>query len=326
MPEQPGPGNEDGLLCAVREAVRAANGDGSEGNMWGESPVLSLAGVDVRVEDYWGPDSLITWLDVFARSLDQQGFSGRLHATPTAMPPRWFRFGREPRAGAFIALEQPLTERSFATRWCQDAVAWARLGGGEAHLAAGPVLQLDTSADVAQHFTRSLVNVRAILAYLDPARARAARVWVQQDGLTVYQAYDPTAGWEALVERAREAVVSNSATARLAFIDLTPKWSYGWADRGRPLPSLPVRAVNTNNALWTRRLPDVHALQLLNSVHLDRVLDLSRWTVTELHSGRYLVQARDLAAWCAPGGPSADVLAQARADFAPALATPDDLP
>ncbi|MGV9268096.1 hypothetical protein ACWDRR_25925 [Kitasatospora sp. NPDC003701] len=327
VPEQPGPGGETGLLAAAQEAASAANGDGSERAMWGQAPALTLAGVDVSLKDYWGPDSLTAWLAAFARSLEQQGFAGRVGATPAVMPPHWFRFGLEPRATAFIALEHPLTEQAAVDRWCREADAWAGHSGGEAHLAAGAVLQRDSASDVAQRFARSLANSRtATLVYLDPANPRAARVWVQQDGLAVYQAYDLDARRETLVERARDAVLANAARTRLAFVDLTPKWSYGWQDRGRPLPTLPVHAVYGNDPLWARRLPDVHALQLLNSAHLDRVRDLSSWTVTEVHPGRYLVQARDLAAWCALGGPSDAVLARARADFGPALATSDDLP
>lgn len=326
VPEQPGARSEVGLLTAVQEAVSAANGDGGEENMWGQAPALSLAGVDVRLKDYWGPGSLTAWLGAFARSLAQQGFAGRVHATPVVRPPDWFRFGREMRVGAYVALEHPLTEQTTAESWCREADDWARRGGGEAHVAVGPVLQHDASAEVARHLARSLANVRATLAYLHRAEPRAARVWAQQDGLAVYQAYDPTAPWEALVDRAREALMANASRARLAFVDLTPTWAYGWEDRSRPLQTLPVHAVHHNDPVWARRLPDAHALQLVNSAHLDRVLDLSRWSVTEVQPGRHLVQARDLAAWCAPGGPSDDVLARARADFAPAIATPDDLP
>ncbi|MQS17546.1 hypothetical protein F7Q99_36510 [Streptomyces kaniharaensis] len=326
VPEHQNAGGDARLLAAVQEAASAANSYGNGGTMRGQAPALTLAGVDVSLKDYWGPDSLTAWLGAFARTLEQQGFGGRVGATPAVMPPYWFRFGREPRAGAFIALEHPLTERPFAENWCREADAWAGRGGGEAHLAAGSVLQRDSSADVAQHLARSLANSRtATLAYLDPLEPRATRVWAQQDGLAVYQAHDPAARWEDLIDRARDAVLANAARARFAFADMTPKWAYGWADSARPLPAIPVHALYRNDPLWARRLPDVHALQLLTGAHLDRVRDLSAWTVTEVHPGRFLVQARDLAAWCAPGGPSDAVLARARSDFGPALAAPDDL-
>ncbi|MFG2845966.1 hypothetical protein ACGF12_22770 [Kitasatospora sp. NPDC048296] len=325
VPEQQHPGGGAELLDAVQAAVAAANGDGAEGAMWGQAPALTLAGAGVSLKDYWGPDSLTSWLDAFARALAVHGLTGRVAATPAVMPPRWFRFGAEPRAGAFLALERPLTERTFAEPWCQSAYAWAGRSGGEAHLAAGAVLQRVPSTDVARYLARSLANTRTTLAYLDPDRPRASRVWAQDDGLAVLQVYDPAAGWEALVKRARDAVLANAARARLAFIDMTPKWSYGWEDRGRELPAVPVHAVYNNDPLWARRLPDVHAIQLLNSTHLNQAVDLSGWTITEVNPGRYLVEARDLAAWCAQGAPSEAVLAQARADFGPALATPEDL-
>ncbi|MFD9685222.1 hypothetical protein ACFXPX_04975 [Kitasatospora sp. NPDC059146] len=325
VPEQQNTGGEAELLDAVQAAVNAANGGGRGETMWGQGPVLTLAGAGVSLKDYWGPDSLTAWLLAFARALEAHGLAGRVAATPAVMPPRWFRFGAGPRAGAFLALKQPLTERPFAEDWCRDADAWARLGGGQVHLAAGAVLQRGPSTDIARHLARSLSNTHTSLAYLDEDRTRASRVWAQDDGLAVIQVYDPAAGWEALVERARHAVLSNAARARLAFVDMTQSWSYGWQDRGRELPTVPVHAVSRNDPLWARRLPDVHAIQLLTGRHLDRVHDLSGWDVTEIHPGRWLVETRDLAAWCAPGGPPEDMLVRARADFGAAIVTERDL-
>ncbi|MET9396116.1 hypothetical protein [Kitasatospora sp. NPDC002965] len=103
------------------------------------------------------------------------------------MPPDWLRFGREPRATAYVVLEHPPTERQAVESWCREAAAWARHGGGEAHLATGAVLQHDRSADIAQHFARSLAHSStATLTYLDHAGPSAGRVWVQPDGLAVY--------------------------------------------------------------------------------------------------------------------------------------------
>ena len=61
---------------------------------------------------------------------------------------------------------------------------------------------------------------------------------------------------------------------------------------------------------------------MLRDAHLECAHDLSDWEITDLGSGRHLVQARDLAPWYADTLPADDeVLAQARADFAGALLT-----
>ena len=73
--------------------------------------------------------------------------------------------------------------------------------------------------------------------------------------------------------------------------------------------------------LWDRYVPDVNGIQLLTAAHLDRVGNLDGWLVEEVAAGRYLVQARDLEPWYAQPDPQADVLAQARAQFADVLLT-----
>lgn len=66
-------------------------------------------------------------------------------------------------------------------------------------------------------------------------------------------------------------------------------------------------------------------MQLLTGEHLDRVADLSRWTVTHVTAGRTLVEAGDLAAWLRPGGPAPSIVDQARSDFGGALVPADDV-
>jgi hypothetical protein len=63
------------------------------------------------------------------------------------------------------------------------------------------------------------------------------------------------------------------------------------------------------------RVPDACGVQLLTEAHLARAHDLSNWTVTPVADGRYLVEARDLAAWYQTDQPSEDVVARAREDF-----------
>ncbi len=318
---------EADTLDAVGEALGTANADDGSGcTMFGQMPSLTLDGVGLSLKSYWGPDSLTGWLRAFAQALEQRGFTGRLTATRLVRPPRWLWRDHTPRAGAFIALDHPLTDPDDATRWCAEAVDWARHGGDLPLLYAGSVLQLDTSRQVPQHLARTLRTAgHGILTYLDPVAPRAAQVRVQQDGMAVFQTYDRAAPTGVLVARARDAIAANAARARFAFLTMTPMWSYGWEQTSRQPPAIAAHELRHNHPVWERRIPDVHALQLLTRTHLDQLDDLTGWTVTEVHSGRYLVEADDLAAWCSPGGPSENLLASAREAFAAVLATSEDL-
>jgi hypothetical protein len=60
-------------------------------------------------------------------------------------------------------------------------------------------------------------------------------------------------------------------------------------------------------------------MQVLTGEHLGRIADLSGWAVSEAAPDRYLVEAPDLADWFGPAGPSATVVAAARASFGQAI-------
>jgi hypothetical protein len=85
-----------------------------------------------------------------------------------------------------------------------------------------------------------------------------------------------------------------------------------------------------NRHLAASFVPDAFGIQLLTDHHLDRALDLTDWTVEEVAPDRYLVRARDLAAWFAVSDseevrferfPAPALLDQARADFGPMILT-----
>jgi hypothetical protein len=318
------------LLTAASVAVGAANGaGGADQAMWGQSPFLTLAGTAVTLKDFWGPATLARWLDAFSGSLQSQGYSGRIGAAPSVMPPQWWRHGQEPRATAFVALDHPLTDRVAARTWCRQATDWAAVTGGYTHLQAGPILQHDPGPDAAEHLAAALcTNGSAILANFEPSAPRAQRVWGQSDGLAVHQAYDPAQPWAVLVDSAREAVVNAAERTLLAFVAMTPLWAYGWEHRGRDLPDLPTvpaYRLRQNSPVWGRRVPDAHGIQLLTSAHLDQANDLSAWSIVAVARDRFLVQARDLDAWFTTGAPSAAIVEQARADFGRLIISPQDL-
>ncbi|MFD9686802.1 hypothetical protein ACFWXO_13705 [Kitasatospora sp. NPDC059088] len=317
------------LVAAVDEASEAANAAPAGPTMWGQGAFLTIDGAGLSLKDYWGPDSLTSWLTTFTDALHRQGYSGLVRATPVVRPPRWLRHQYEPRATAFVALQEPLTRAAAAERWARLATGWARPHGGDTCLAAGAILQHDTSPDVADHLAAGLlVNGNAALTMVDPTAPRAARARAEQDGMATYQAYAPAITWHSHIERIRQAILADAEHTRLAYVAMTPTWAFGWEDRGRdlpPLPAVPAHALRGNTPLWGRKVPDAHGIQLLSSAHLDQASDLSDWQITEVHKDRFLVEAPDPAAWFGPGGPAAAVIEQARADFGQLIVTGRDL-
>jgi len=57
--------------------------------------------------------------------------------------------------------------------------------------------------------------------------------------------------------------------------------------------------------LWSAYVPDAFGVQLVIGRHLSHAHDLSQWHITEVAEDRWLVAARDLAAWFRPLEPSA---------------------
>ncbi|MDH6128856.1 hypothetical protein [Kitasatospora sp. GP82] len=325
VPDRPGGSRWDGdntdLLAATEAALAAADRDGTDDAMWGQGPVLTLDGTGLTLKGYAGPASLTTWLEDFSTSLRQQGQSGLVRATSSVMPPHWLRHGRELRATAFVALDHALTGRADVLLWGERAASWAAHAGGTAHLSATPILQHDPAgpAEIAAHLTATLRGSdTATLMQYEEAEARAARVFVQRDGLAVYQAYDPALPWTELIDRVRDAVVAEAPSARLAFVAMTGLWAYSWEDRGRQLPALPTISttdLRANHSVWSRHVPDAHGIQLLTGAHLDRAEDLSGWSVTEIRPDRFLVEDRNPDAWFSPDGPDPELVERARRDF-----------
>jgi hypothetical protein len=190
--------------------------------------------------------------------------------------------------------------------------------------------QLDTTGEVAAHLASALrVASTGAVLYADARKPRAAMAGIGSDGHATYQIHDAST---SLVDQAgpvRAAILAEAEHAHYAFVAPTPRQAYGWDARGRALPPLreeiPAHALRVHADLWSRFVPDVHCVQLLTDEHLDRVADLSGWTVTHVAAGRTLVEAPDLAAWLRPGGPAPTVLAHARADFGRALVSVDDV-
>ena len=333
----PGPGRSaDELIAALITAVGAA--DDEESETFGEDPVVTLAGGSVRIKDYWSQESLSAWLTVFARELRTAGFTGLVHATPTAGQPRWLRDLTGARMTAFVAHDGAFealasgsgeTEAAAVAAWCQAGADWTAQSRGDAYLSVRGMSQIAPVEGAGVHLARA-VRARAIstITRAEPQAGQVAQVAFLPNGHTIYQAYDSSAAVLALADRARQALLIDAERTRLAFVAPTPVWAYSWDARGKALPPLPTVAghsLRSNLPLWTRYVPDAQGLQLLTDEHLRHVTDLSTWNITQVAPGRHLVEAADLADWFGPNGPSEPVVRQARADFGNAIIPADAL-
>jgi hypothetical protein len=221
----------------------------------------------------------------------------------------------------FTAYDKPFVDR---------AASWVAGFGGDLYVGSDGLSQRAAGADVASYLDRALRHgFIAEADALDPGAERAASVSFSRDGQAVFQLYDASTPLAAQADRLRDLVVGGAERTRLAFAAVTSRRAYGdWESRADAPPALPTigaRQLTANAPLWERFVPDVHGMQVLTRDHVDNATDLSRWTVTEAGSGRYLVEAPNLAEWFQAGGPEAGVLARARADFGRMIVSGDAL-
>ncbi|MFG1807596.1 hypothetical protein [Streptomyces sp. NPDC049040] len=325
-------GGAAAVVDVVRQAVRTANDVANEAapdSIWGSLLTASLAGFSVRLGSMESEEALETWLAAFGGRVRAGGLSGELRATKTVRLPPWD--SPHPMMTAYIALGAlPALDGAGKSGWAERAVRWAAEAGGDAYVSSGGMNQLDTTGEVAAHLASTLrVASSGSVLYTDALASRAAMADIGSDGQATYQIHDASSSLAAQADRARAAILAEAEHAHYAFVAPTPRQAYGWDDRSRALPPLreeiPAHALRVHADLWSRFVPDVHCMQLLTDEHLDRVADLSRWTVTHVSAGRTLVEAPDLAGWLRPGGPAPSIVDQARADFGQALVAAGDV-
>jgi hypothetical protein len=316
------------VVDAVRRGVGVAN-EAAEQQIWGAGVTASVAGASVKLANMSGPEALDVWLAAFVGDLGAGGLSGDLRATPVVRLPGWVSQIADPMVTAYVAVSAPGSGGSAG--WCERAVRWAaEAGGGDAYLSSGGMNQVDATGEVAAHLSSLLyASASGALLYADAGASRAAFVQIGANGQATYQVYDSAASLRARVDRVRAAILGEAGQAQFAFVAATPHQAYSWDARGRAVPPLrpevSAAALRGNAELWNRFVPDAHGVQLLTQEQMSRVADLSQWAVTEVTSGRFLVEAPDLAEWFRPGGPAKSILDKARADFGGALVSADDL-
>jgi hypothetical protein len=333
-------GSLEEFAAAVFEPNEDAAARGEDGDAYAEAPSTSVHGFVVLLSRASSKGALHRWVTDFANRLQARGLGGKLAAAPEAPWPPWMASTLPPVPTTFIAWSVDIpamtadSERrahwhvppSATDRIAQLADQWARLPGAELVLRQNihrVAVRLDNaSAPLARSVTETGMSG---LQFLVDADEYTIHVALAFGGEGVFQLIGGRDTWQQRIARLRDALTALPADMNHGYIRPSvraPNTSMD-IDSAVQLPGIREYHVRYNKHLLDRCVPDAHGVQVLQTAHLERAHDLSAWDVTELGVGRHLVQARDLTPWYAETLPDADVLAQARADFAGALLTLD---
>jgi hypothetical protein len=127
--------------------------------------------------------------------------------------------------------------------------------------------------------------------------------------------HDVTALWQSGLDELVGTVCALPDITDIAFIRRRRTYGvwegYRWADNS---PDRSDRRFKDRDRDRLRdTVPDADGIMVLTEAHLERAADLSLWNVDEIGSGRFLLKARDLAAWFETEDPPQELRAQARA-------------
>jgi hypothetical protein len=313
---------EPALFDTMLRALMAANEELSPDD-FGTGVFGSVAGGVLLLKFPPREQVLRDWLDAFARQMRVEAWSGAVRPAPGDRTPDWISHLHEPILTMYVSYDVPSIGIGLPDL-CEKATRWALHNGGpDAYLLGFGHPQLDHTGELGRHLYLALP---ATVMCISDLPGLLSWFSLAPDGHASYQVYDPRRAALALADRARAALLVDCERTRWAGTVLNDQHSYAWNTLTRtPGLKAPPWAPARNNPAWRRCVPDVCGMQLLTDEHLSRTTSLSGWTVTEPAPGHYLVEAPDLAAWFGPSGPSADVLAAARADFGRVIA-PADLP
>jgi hypothetical protein len=333
----------DAIAAASQVAVAATNAPGVPDEhaivvhpsaVTPHGPVVFIASCDTI-------EALETWLSVVAAELTAAEWEGRLIPIRPVDTPYEEAGGRVECVSLGLVLPVDHGEWDAAWRqrlrqeelWLVEAAAtqtaieraaafWLGVEGD--HYFSHGVMQFDVDADDASSLLDG-VRGRLPSTILTTAGrdATAHRVVFGIGGHVIYDLHPADGDWLAAVRPLTELLRAHAAIAEYGLIRQSWTPTYMWDDlHDRRPPRLPYARVsysrNTRH-LESSYVPDAYGVQLLSEAHLARAADLSRWQVTELGDGRYLVTAADLDAWFNHDQPAENLLEQARRDFGPLI-------
>ncbi len=345
------PRHKDGADTAFERfqaAVTSSNDHaaerGDDNEVFAEGPAPTAAGFAVLLSRASEQAALRRFVEDLAVALEANGLTGSLTAAGDATAPTWARGG--PVLAAFLAfipdLDSMARETQTTIGWhvpadrtdriTQLAVTWAgpmksrsivRVGQHSVELTGAP-----TTTEVATLLARGVAATgMAGVELVDEPSRLVQQANLAPGGDMVLQTA-PGAGnerpWRDVVGLLRDALTALPADLNQGFVRPTVRQalSVQMLDATVKLPGIREHHVRYNKHLLDRFIPDVHGIQVLRDEHLATLSDTRGWNITELTTGRYLVEAEDLEPWYADGVPDPSVLDAARAQFASVLLTP----
>lgn len=304
----------------------------------GSFPSGSPVGLIVCVLDVTGRAALAEWIDTLREALELRGVSGTITAAPQAHPPVWMNASNSPALTTFVAwtvdLDSMTTDPERTAHWhvppaATDAIAglvsnWAIEPNSEVILRQNIFCLKVNTDDVAGPLSQSIqatgmAGVDVVQAHL----RRCRHASLSPGGDTVFQVVDGSLDWEQQLQQLRPTLGRLPEHTNHAFIRPAQRGALSITDVDRPVPLPGIREyhVRYSKHLLGEYVPDAHGVQVLRDAHLRRAADLSRWNVSDLGYGRFMVEAPDLEPWYADTLPDPHVLSQARKDFGSMLLT-----
>lgn len=304
----------------------------------GSFPSSSPAGHVVCVLDITSRAALVDWVEAFRNALERRGASANLTAAPKAHPPLWMNASQPPALTTFAAwtvdLDAMTADAERHSNWHVPQQATAAISSFASQWAIRPkaevilrqnIFCLNVAADDVSAPLGQAVQATGIAGVdvVQDTRQRCRRVSLSPGGAGVFQVVDEQLGWQKLLHQLRSTLVGLTEYTSQAFIRYAHRGALSIMDIDRvvQLPGIRESHVRYNKHLLDKYVPDAHGLQVLREAHLLRAADLSRWDVSEVGHGRFLVEAADLEPWYADAVPDPAVLAQARLDFGDMLLT-----
>jgi hypothetical protein len=119
--------------------------------------------------------------------------------------------------------------------------------------------------------------------------------------------YDAATEWPAQLDQLRHVFDWSPESIDVATIFLG--WTGSW------LSAVPPVSYGSQRADLYRFLPDIRGVQLVTEQHLDKVFDLTGWSVTQKAPARYVLEADDLGPWYSGTSTDPETLSKARDQF-----------
>lgn len=333
------------VLTEVAQAVDLANAamvKAGEELAAGFDPLASPVGPIIKID--WPGDTendTRAWLAQLATILGDVGRTGHIRAAPYRDLPRAIGDNVEPHPAAFLGYT--LTDphpRPFSMEWlledtltediCASAADWVAAAGGDYYFSEDTFRMKVSASDMAPLLRSAIARswrTQAISVTLNPAEAHSALL--AKEGVVTFDIISTPRQHRDNVSRLRHQLLRQPAALDIGIIRTTRSFTLDWGAllKSPRQPPFIAHAYDwkRNRHLWSRFVPDAHAIQVLTRDHLNKANDLSGWSITSLDGNRYLVEAPDLDAWHATGDVDDATLDQARHDFGAMILTTADI-